>query len=348
MRTVLALLALSICLLAQTAGPSFDGASIKISPPLDSSSGPVYFGEKGGPETDDPGRYTCNFCSIGGLVSQAYDVPEYRLASANRLPREQFHVIATIPRGTTREQFRLMLQNLLAERFKLVAHREPREMQTFRLVVAPGGPTLKAHVEGEAPPPAANTNPANRVPGVYYRVQGKTIAEFAKLVEAQLQRRVTDATGLGGKYDFDLWWSEDLDADPSAPADRPTIRSAIQSLGLKLETLKTPLDVVVVDRVEKLPVENQTMWRSLQAAGLRLSRNLAVLRCDRTRLLTRAARKRNPPIPSRAQRAPRKGAVPIANLVSAARDVAVRDRPLLFSTRPAERSVWTPEVLKSG
>jgi uncharacterized protein (TIGR03435 family) len=255
MRTVLVLPALSICLLAQTAGPSFDAASIKISPPLDSSSGPVYFGEKGGPGTDDPGRYTCNFCSIAGLVSQAYDVPEYRLASANRLPREQFHVIATIPRGTTREQFRLMLQNLLAERFKLVAHREPREMQTFRLVVGPGGPTLKAHLEGEAPPPG-KPRPANAAPGVYYRVQGKTIAEFAKLVEAQLQRPVTDATGLSGKYDFDLWWSEDLDADPSAPADRPTIRSAIQSLGLKLETLKAPLDVVVVDRVEKLPAEN--------------------------------------------------------------------------------------------
>jgi uncharacterized protein (TIGR03435 family) len=112
-----------------------------------------------------------------------------------------------------------MLQNLLAERFKLVAHREPREMQTFRLVVASGGPNLKAYVEGEAAPPAGKT--ANRATGVYYRVQGKTIAEFAKLVEGQLHRPVIDATGLSGKYDFDLFWSEDLDADPSTPADRP-------------------------------------------------------------------------------------------------------------------------------
>ena len=190
------------------------------------------------------------------VLTKAYGVNDYQIVGPDWLDRDRFDIDATMPAGTTMAQFRTMLQNLLAERFKLVAHREPREMQTFRLVVAPGGPTLKAHVEGEAPPPAANTNPANRVPGVYYRVQGKTIAEFAKLVEAQLQRRVTDATGLAGKYDFDLWWSEDLDADPSAPADRPTIRSAIQSLGLKLETLKTPLDVVVVDRVEKLPVEN--------------------------------------------------------------------------------------------
>ena len=253
MRILLVLSALSACL-GQTAGPSFDAASIKISPPLDSSTGPIYVGWKGGPGTDDPGRYTCTFCDLASLVSQAYDVPEYRLVSPDRLPRERFHVIATIPRGTTREQFCLMLRNLLAERFKLVAHREPREMQTFRLVVAPGGPNLKPYVEGEAAPPAAKT--AGRAPGVYYRVQGKTIAEFAQLVEGQLHRPVTDATGLHGKYDFDLFWSEDLDADPSAPADRPTIRSAVQSVGLKLESVKAPLDVVVIDRVEKMPVEN--------------------------------------------------------------------------------------------
>jgi uncharacterized protein (TIGR03435 family) len=251
MRILLVLPAFGACLLGQTAGPSFDAASIKISPPLDSSRGPIYVGWKGGPGTDDPGRYTCTFCDVASLVSQAYDVPEYRLVSPNRLPQERFHVIATIPRGTTGQQFRLMLQSLLAERFQLLAHREPREMQAFRLVVAPGGPHLKTYVEGEAAPSAGKTG--NRQPGVYYRVQGKTIAEFARLVEGQLHRPVTDATGLGGKYDFDLFWSEDLDADPS---DRPTMRSAIQSVGLKLESVKAPLDVVVIDRVEKLPVEN--------------------------------------------------------------------------------------------
>ena len=135
-----------------------------------------------------------------------------------------------------------MLRNLLAERFRLAVHHESREMPTFRLVVAPGGPALKAHVEGVPAARVDKTKPINGAAGIAYRVQGKTIAEFAKVVEGQLRRPVTDATNVAGKYDFDLWWStEDLAADAaSAPSDALTLRTAIQSLGLKLETQKRP------------------------------------------------------------------------------------------------------------
>ena len=228
---------------------------------MDSSRGPIYFGAKGGPGTDDPVRYTCTFCDISGLISQAYDVPEYRLSSANRLPADRFHIVATVAAGATKKQFRLMLQNLLAERFKLAVHRESREMQLFRLTVAAGGPKLKVHVEAApAAVPAPVTDRGrvrNRAPGVYYKVQGKTMADFAQLVEGQLGKPVTDATGLDGKYDFDIWWTTDeLESDKPGTADAPTLRSAIQSLGLKLESRKGSVDVVVVDHVEKLPTEN--------------------------------------------------------------------------------------------
>jgi uncharacterized protein (TIGR03435 family) len=78
-------------LLAQTS-PAFDAASIKLSPPMDSRHGPIWVGAKGGPGTDDPGRYSCSFCTVSGLISDAYDVPDYRLASAIRLPTDRFHV----------------------------------------------------------------------------------------------------------------------------------------------------------------------------------------------------------------------------------------------------------------
>lgn len=244
------------CLLAQSSGPAFDAASIKISPPLESTRGPIYFGAKGGPGTDDPVRYSCSFCTVGGLISEAFNVPDFRMSSASRLPDERFHVLATMPAETTREAFRLMLQNLLAERFKLTVHHESRDMQAFLLVVASGGPTLKTHVEGEPPPPPPDPKKP-RAPGFYYRVQGKTMADFAQLVEGQLRRPVSDATGLSGKFDFDVWWTmDDLSADAAAPPDAPTLRSAIQSLGLKLESQKGPVDVVVVDHVEKLPAAN--------------------------------------------------------------------------------------------
>jgi len=255
LRTVLVPLAFCAGLLGQTAGLVFDAASIKPSPPLDGSHGPIYVGSKGGPGTDDPGRYTCTFCDLSGLLSTAYDVPEYRLFSTDRLPADRFHVVATIPAGTTKEQFRLMLRNLLAERFKVTVHRESREMQVFLLSVAAGGPKLQAHVEA-APLPVEDQR-RNRTPGFYYKIQGKTMADFARVVEGQLRKPVTDATGLTGLYDFDVWWTfDELNPDASGTTDAPTLRSTIQSLGLKLESRKAPLDVVVVDHAEKLRTEN--------------------------------------------------------------------------------------------
>ncbi len=83
------------------------------------------------------------------------------------------------------------------------------------------------------------------------------MSDFSKVIEGQLRSPLTDATGLTGKYDFDVWWTTShMDADAPATTDSPTIFSAIQSLGLKLESRKGPVEVVVVDHVEKLPTEN--------------------------------------------------------------------------------------------
>jgi uncharacterized protein (TIGR03435 family) len=85
------------------------------------------------------------------VITEAYGVPYYRLSGQNRLPDMRFHIVATIPEGATREQFHKMLHNLLVERFQLMVHRETREMETFLLVVAPGGLKLKPYVEDEPP-----------------------------------------------------------------------------------------------------------------------------------------------------------------------------------------------------
>jgi uncharacterized protein (TIGR03435 family) len=241
---------LAIALFAVSAfGQTFDVATIKPSPSLESMHGRFFMGPRGGPGTPDPGRYWCEFCDAALLVSFAYDVPQYRIVNATRLPSDRYHIEATVAAGATHEQFRAMLRNLLAERFQLAAHTERREMSTYRLVVGAGGPKLKEHVDGAPPPRDDPSKP--RIPGISFRQQGKTITEFARVLEGQMRAPVVDATGLTTKYDFDIAWT--LTDDTDSPL--PNIFGAILTLGLKLESSKGALDCVIVDHVEK-PTQN--------------------------------------------------------------------------------------------
>ena len=245
-----------IALFTSALGQQFEVASIKLSPPMDASHGRLSVGPKGGPESDDPARYYCNFCTISELVSQAYSLPEYRVISAKHLPEDRFHIVANIPAGATLAEFRGMLQELLADRFGLRAHSELREMQTFRLVRSTGALKLAPHVEG-APPVQPKADTKNRAPGFYYRVPGRSMADFARVIEGQLQKPVADATGLTGTFDFDLYWSfDELESEPKSPTAPPTLLSAVRSLGLRLESQKGQVRVLVVDDVQKSPTEN--------------------------------------------------------------------------------------------
>ena len=108
-------------------GQSFEVASIKPAPPP--GSGPMRVGSSGGPGTRDPGRFNCENCSLSNLVTQAYDIRSYQLSAPSWLATERFIILATVPEGATKEQFHVMLQNMLKERFGLTFHREQKEMQ---------------------------------------------------------------------------------------------------------------------------------------------------------------------------------------------------------------------------
>jgi uncharacterized protein (TIGR03435 family) len=82
------------------------------------------------------------------------------------------------------------------------------------------------------------------------------VADFCKVVEGQLGRPVTDATRLDGKYDFNVSWNANNLGTEASGDDSATMYSAIRSLGLKLESHKEPVEVVVVDRVERSPSDN--------------------------------------------------------------------------------------------
>jgi uncharacterized protein (TIGR03435 family) len=161
----------------------------------------------------------------------------------------RFDVVAKGPVGARREQLLEMLQTLLDERFKINKHNEPRVVAHYELAIAKGG--LKIHP----------SKPDAKDDLKYLR--GQLVSEwmpmsrFTMLLSRQLRQTVIDKTGLSGAYDIDIEWTPD---EPSgAPPEVPglSIFTAIQEqLGLKLEWHKSPMDVMVIDRAEKVPIAN--------------------------------------------------------------------------------------------
>src|SRR5450432_1081407 len=105
---------------------TFDAASVKpAAPPVADGRGRIMMmGPSGGPGTKDPGRIRYPFMSLKNLLMNAYDVKSFQIVGPAWLDTERFDITAVMPPETTKEQFRVMLQNLLSERFKLTVHRE--------------------------------------------------------------------------------------------------------------------------------------------------------------------------------------------------------------------------------
>jgi len=254
----------------------FEVASVRIAPPPDGRGMRVSI--RGGPGSPDPTLFTCENCGLSGLIMQAFDLQEYQLSGpswllAMGMDSARFMVSAKIPAGTTKEQFRLMLQNLLAERFQMTFHRDKKEMTILNLVVAKNGPKFKESKPVEAAdedrpgPPGPPKKDADGFPilpaGKGQRMaimngraamrSEESIAQLAQMLANQLHQAVIDATGLSGKYEIGLTWVPG-DA-PDNPG--PTIFAALQEqLGLKLESKKGMVEILVVDHVEKTPTEN--------------------------------------------------------------------------------------------
>jgi uncharacterized protein (TIGR03435 family) len=231
--------------------------------------------------------------SVHNYILIAYDLKSYQLTGIAPFDGGRFNIDAKIAPGTTKEQWRQMIQNLLAERFGLKVHREQKEMAAYELVVAKGGPKFKeSEPEKPADPNAAPAQPPAAGPGrltlnkdgfpdlepgrsgmasmngmAARRGVRETMAQLVGAVASQLGRPVVDATGLTGKYDTHMQWvsgnrpAAPPSTDGAVPAASdpagPTFVSALQDqLGLKLESKKAMIEVMVVDTVAKTPTEN--------------------------------------------------------------------------------------------
>ena len=229
----------------------------------------------GGPGTDDPGRIHYPLISLKSLLHQAWD-SYYEIKGPAWLDTEMYAIEATMPPATTKEQFREMLRNLIAERFGLEFHAETKEAAAYNLIVSKSGLKIKEspnqnETAATGPPPRARGrtpdgflilpprpgpfNMSMTTPtGTRMVLQQQTMRDLAETLGKLLNATVTDATGLPAKYDFTVTYA-DTESDAAEPL--PDIYTAVQSqLGLKLEQKKVAVEVMVIDHIEKTPAGN--------------------------------------------------------------------------------------------
>ena len=238
-------------------GQTFEVASVKPS------------GPRGMRNFDrDAGRLSYFGARLQDLLVKAWDLADYsQISGPGWLSSETYDIVATFPPETTAEQVRIMLQNLLRDRFKLTLHHETKDFPVFNLVVAKNGPKLasepsKAAWNKPGFPQLAGTAPTvstlNDARGVsHMAARQESVSLLARLLggpTGPAGRLVLDKTGLTERYDFTLEFKHESSADDE-PA--PSLFDALrEQVGLKLEAAIAPFDVLVIDHAEKVPTEN--------------------------------------------------------------------------------------------
>ena len=277
-------LALALVSSAQTRA-AFEAASIRPAPtqPSDFNVGLHMDGAQA--------RFT--YRSLRDYISTAYGVRVLQIVGPEWLGSEKFDIAAKLPDGATSAQIPEMLQRLLEERFHLRAHREMREFAVYALETAKAGVHLREVPDpdtGQTAAQTVNVTVTGTAAGVGYNFgNGSTLlftpqgfdgrkVSMQNLAETlcwYLDRAVVDMTGLKGKYDFLLDVSGDdsramsirggvvagvaLPPSVLTALDKPwgdSLRSSLNKAGLTLASRKSPLEVVVVDSIEKQPTEN--------------------------------------------------------------------------------------------
>jgi uncharacterized protein (TIGR03435 family) len=218
--------------------------------------------------------------TLRDLVKQAYGVKDGELSGGpNWVNSETYDLEAKVDSADAAGlsklngyQRQLMFLSLLADRFELKVHTETKELPVYVLVVAKGGPRLQEAKPDETYPngikdlngqPVGHAGPMEWSRG-HLIGRGIPIGSILAPLSQLLGRSVLDKTGLTGKYDINLQWTPDEGevptgaplAPPPPETSGPSIFSAFQEqLGLKLESTKAPVGVLVIDHVEK-PSEN--------------------------------------------------------------------------------------------
>ena len=270
------------------AGPAFEVASVKVAAPSpdlrswDSKNGTLLFKfrNEGGPGTASPGRWTCTNISLYQLLLIAWTLDAHQLSGPPSMLDARYDVLAKLPPGASRADFNLMIQRLLIERIGLVAHHERKELDVRGLVIAKGGPKMKPAEAALADAPAVaprisldkDGNPwlppgypfATRIfdhETLFWLGRMQSIDEVIKALPPTAQM-IVDQTGLTGKYDYSVRLplpegnAAPDGAVPQASSPGLGAEAIVERLGLRLQPTKAIVDMLVVDRFNRVPTEN--------------------------------------------------------------------------------------------
>jgi uncharacterized protein (TIGR03435 family) len=250
---LLALISIA-CLGQADSHARFEVASIKPLP----GGGPGPF--SGGPGSNDPERVTYGGTRLDVLIQEAFHLEPYQISGPAWLKTEWYSLSAKLPANTTAEQYRQMMVNLLVERFGLAYHRVTKEFRGYEIVVAKGGPKLNPSAPlaaGERAMFRGSLDDAGRMHYVFAKTSMSLLTNRLSIM-MRMKVPVLDHTGITGRFDFTLD-VEQPPPDTVADVDDNSnnISEAMQAqLGLKLNPVKLPVDVLVVDHVERMPTEN--------------------------------------------------------------------------------------------
>ena len=266
------LLCAALVLPARAQRPAFEVASIRRN---------VSVGQLSSISGQPGGRITVTNHALRNIIRNMNRLQSYQLVGGpDWIDKDRWDIVAKGAGDPSFEQLVAMMQTLLADRFKLVTHREARDMPIYALMLARPdgrlGPQLKvstvdcaaiaaaARAQGGAPPPPPGAGPrcgTNMSTG-RMRASATPMSDIARNLSIATDRSVVDKTGLPGIFDLDLRWKPDVPASaPEGPGnistdDAPSLFTALQEqLGLKLDAQRGPVEVLVIDSAEK-PVED--------------------------------------------------------------------------------------------
>lgn len=244
---VLALLASAVSLPAQAVKGSDDAGAklptrfevVSIRPASPDAMGPIP--EMGGTE------FRVQGLSLTILVQMAFGINPNQMVIPEWADSAKFDITAKTGSNVplTYLQMRPLLEKMLAERFGMTYHRETREIQGYAMVPAKGGLKLTPAKPGSSKGGGGRSGAID--------MPNTTMKSFAGMLTAFIKRPVADKTGATGEYEVKLSYARDGDADSTLPS----IFTALQEeMGIKLESAKVPVEMVVIDHLEKTPTEN--------------------------------------------------------------------------------------------
>jgi uncharacterized protein (TIGR03435 family) len=257
---------------ARAQRPAFEVASIKRN---------VSVGQLSSIRGQPGGRITVTNHSLRSIIRQINRLQGDQIVGGpDWVDKDRWDIVAKGEGDPAFEQLVAMMQTLLADRFKLVTHRETRDMPVYALVLARSdgrlGPQLQtstvdcaaiaaaARTQGGTapPPPGAGPRCGTNMSFGRMRTSAVPMTDIARNFSIAAGRTVVDRTGLTGIFDLDVTWKPDVPAGSAGPAgnistdDAPSLFTALQEqLGLKLDAQRGPVEVLVIDSAER-PVED--------------------------------------------------------------------------------------------